>query len=324
MIISQLQKRFCWLSLWFGTTLATGVLYRLVLNSLFFEFPIFVLLIQSSIGLTISQLTANNKTEEKWSFAKIRYETVLTTFALTGATYLNYISLYKESATSNILRYSLAPCLVYFSLRTLRNSRLLLLLAIFSTIIVSYATSPTVPLVEVSFESSSLYGISNLLFSLLAVALVRQSVNQSCVKDFLSGHFIVSSSFLFLLEIFQHEIRPMTEYLLIWRQPNFFTVLLTFLLCSLSSFYCFCRVLQEVDLATVGLAFNALGACEFVLVNYLYENVADKKVFEPISSSTVFLAFLSVLLMIFGFWKDRHPRNVEKARDSWACKESLS
>ncbi|CAI5447086.1 unnamed protein product [Caenorhabditis angaria] len=153
----------------------------------------------------------------------------------------------------------------------------------------------------------AIFGVAIVAAKIATILAIRRLFKSSATNSpnqFLFTFFTISTIFLFVFEIFQHNIHDFLIYIWIWKMPNFWLLIFAFFVI----FFVFLRffvvkTLVKFEISTIFLVENARICCQFHILNYIYENIAERDFVKIPSENRVFL-ILSVILTIFACFSD--------------------
>ncbi|CAI2351456.1 unnamed protein product [Caenorhabditis sp. 36 PRJEB53466] len=297
-------RHFLLMAFWFATTLTAGVMYRMVVVAIYFEFPFIIILCQSVISLILFQIGKLLFPDfcKAWS-TSIDWKAFPVSLLLTITLILDFHAFYQETTASNLIEYLAAPLLVVLSSgRTKPGKRLPAMMSVLSV----FFTYATINVTDLS-SNGILFGVSLLFSNVTFLITLRKYLANSSVSRFLFSHFAFSSVILFVFEVFKHDIHRLFLYVHLWQLPYFYSVLFSFVVCSSLSLLSLCHVITRFEISTIALTLNTKSSWQFVITNFIYRNVAFKA-FYDLNSSIVLSAFAAFTVNIVAFWIDSKNR----------------
>uniref|UniRef100_A0A8R1I4Y3 Uncharacterized protein n=1 Tax=Caenorhabditis japonica TaxID=281687 RepID=A0A8R1I4Y3_CAEJA len=302
---SSLISQFLLLSFWFSTTLTASILYRMLLTATFFEFPFLIILGLSAIcmgGMQLAKVLLVDFTKS-WNIS-IDAKALPASFLLSLTIFIDLFSFYAESTSSKLLQYLMAPIVSIILLKSpgIQRAKIRRNIPVILSILSTVFTYSAIKVVD--FSSSGMqFGVLLLFVNVANIFTLRKYLKQNEVSKFLFSHFSFLTAFLFIIELFQHDIHRLVLYINVWQITYFIPIFIGFVICFTLSLVSFCHVITRFDLSTIAVSLNTISACQFIIVNWLYQNVAMKAFYElgfAVNVSAIFAIFVNISV----FWID--------------------
>lgn len=305
-IVSQ----FLLIASWFVVTLVSGVMYRMVLVATNFEFPCMILLCQSIACLIFIQVTKLLFPElcSTWS-TSIDLKALPVSIVFTTSILLDLYAYYQETECSKLIEYLAAPAVAMFVLRSAISQRpkfgkkLPFILSCFSAVF----TYMTVNVTDLT-PDGMIFGSLILVFNIATFFTLRRYLKRNSTSQFLFSHYSFLTVFLFIYELYRHDIHRLYLYIHLWQLPNFYSVLLSFLFLFSLSLVFLCRVIIQFDLSLIAASLNTKNAWQFVITNFFFRNVVFKPYYD-LNPTMCINALSSFFVSLTKFWIDYKNRS---------------
>uniref|UniRef100_A0A1I7WMJ6 TPT domain-containing protein n=1 Tax=Heterorhabditis bacteriophora TaxID=37862 RepID=A0A1I7WMJ6_HETBA len=285
-----------WASMFFTFSLASSILNQLIESSLFFEFPLILILFQGGLTLTVLETLKYFKLLRFSSFTlSISTRLILPAAAISVVNYITVVLVDNPNYLyiDKVKCFGATTTVCFFLLVTRRTISLwYTTMAFISSVTIYYGLSFD----DSPSDSSFWIGGILIFLQISSHLMISQTLRWVQSPEFLYIQSLFTVIILFGVELFKHDVKMMSTYLFIWRFPYFFPVFGSLLFCNIIAHYAFLKTLQYTDIFTVAMISNMRAACQFIIFYYIYRYVSMQKTWEKYSTISVCLSVLSTII----------------------------